>query len=205
MAQDVHLEHDGGEGSEQDPSIIPQLPFPLDSILGGAPVVPNAEAPAAPSMIQALPDARDQKYAAPRNDNLVTLRVEDEDVRKVLGLMGKQASANILISPAVQGLVRIELNNVPFDDALEIVAKLANLGVRREGHLVYVYTFKELDEIKLSERKTAVRIYHLNYIRALDVMIMVRPFLTRSGTIVTTPPAQQGLGGSGDGWHGRRR
>jgi type II secretory pathway component GspD/PulD (secretin) len=183
----------------QDPPVAPQVPIPNDVGLPSPLEVPSPEVPAAPGLIQALPDARDRNDAVPRNDNRVTLRVEDEDVRRILGLMGRQASANILISPAVQGQIRVELNNVRFDDALAIVAKLANLGVRREGELVYVYTARELDDIKANERQTAVRIYHLNYIRAVDLILVLRPFLSRSGMMSMTPPAQQGLGGGGAG------
>ncbi|SIO12732.1 type IV pilus secretin (or competence protein) PilQ [Singulisphaera sp. GP187] len=141
-----------------------------------------------------LPDAIER---TPRADDRLTLRAEDQDVRQVLALLSRQSGVNILVSPAVQGRIRLDLQDVTFKQGLDAIARLANLGVKEDKGLVYVYSGQELSEMKAKEREPVVRVYHLNYIRASDLQAMIRPFLSPEASVTTTPPASQGLKGAG--------
>ncbi|AGA30584.1 secretin N-terminal domain-containing protein [Singulisphaera acidiphila] len=143
-----------------------------------------------------LPDAIERK---PRADDRLTLRAEDQEVRQVLALLSRQSGVNILLSPAVQGQIRIDLQDVTFKQALDAIVRLANLGVKEDQGLIYVYSAQEMSEMKAKEREPVVRVYHLNYIRANDLRTMIRPFLSSGASVTTTPPAMQGLKGAGGG------
>jgi type IV pilus secretin PilQ/predicted competence protein len=150
----------------------------------------------------ARPGVQNETGPLPNAEARVSLRADDQDVREVLGLLGRDAEVNILISPAVEGSVRIELNEVTFRQALDAVLKLASLGARQENGLVYVYTLPELDALKGRERQPMVRVYHLNYVRAADLQLMIQPFLSSEGAMTTTPLAAMGLGGGAAGLGG---
>jgi type IV pilus secretin PilQ/predicted competence protein len=138
----------------------------------------------------------------PNADARVSLRANEEDVRQVLALLGRQAAVNILVSPAVRGAVQIDLENVTFRQALEAVLKLASLAARQESGLVYVYSLGEFDALRGRERRPQVRVYHLNYVRAEDLQLMITPFLSDIGATTTTPAAAMGLGGGAAGLGG---
>lgn len=152
--------------------------------------------PPNPMPDMSLPDAIERK---PRADDRLTLRAEDQEVRQVLALLSRQSGVNILLSPAVQGQIRIDLQDVTFKQALDAIVRLANLGIKEDQGLVYVYTAQEMSEMKAKEREPVVRVYHLNYIRANDLRTMIRPFLSSGASVTTTPPAMQGLKGAGGG------
>ena len=58
--------------------------------------------------------------------------------------------------------------------------KLANLVEKREGPIHYIYTREELQAETESKKKERIltKVYKLNYIRADELMIMIRPFLS---------------------------
>ena len=63
----------------------------------------------------------------------VTLEFHDADLRTVLTLLAKQSGANIVLSEEVQGRVTVGLRDVPWDAALEVIAKTAGYVVVYEG------------------------------------------------------------------------
>ena len=56
----------------------------------------------------------------------------DADITEIITTIGKVAGANIIISPDVQGTLTVRLNNVPWRDALEEVAKTRGYVVVQE-------------------------------------------------------------------------
>ena len=54
---------------------------------------------------------------------VVEYRAIDADVREVISTIAEIGKANVIISPKVQGNVTMKLENIPWRDALEIVAK----------------------------------------------------------------------------------
>jgi type II secretory pathway component GspD/PulD (secretin) len=140
----------------------------------------------------------------PMGDGRLTVHSENEDIRQVLALLSRDSGVNILIAPTVTGTIRIDLANVTFDQALEAIVRLGNLGVKKVNGLVYVYSAQEAAELEARERKPLVRVYHLNYIRAVDILNMLLPFLSKTGSISTTPSAAQGLVGGAAGLGGGR-
>jgi type II secretory pathway component HofQ len=107
--------------------------------------------------------------------NRISIKSQGGEIRRVLELLSTQASVNILSSPGVVGVIDINLEDVSFEDALNVILKLANLKAREENGVVYVYTAAEFAAIEAQERTPIVRVYHLNYARAEDVATMISP------------------------------
>ena len=127
-----------------------------------------------------------------------TLRLDDVDVRKVLEILSREGSLNILISPNVGGRVTASLKGLSPEQALDAIVKLANLVAFRENGVIYVYTREEQNR----ENGLPLRVYHLNYIRSADVATMVKPLLSERGKMTVSPVSGGGIQAVGGGQPG---
>ena len=75
------------------------------------------------------------------------------------------AQRNIIASKevtAAKAVVTANLYNVTFNEALDALLKPNGFDYVEKGNFIYVYTTKELDEIRKRDRKTANHIFHLH-------------------------------------------
>ena len=68
----------------------------------------------------------------------ISLDLKDADIRDVLLTLSKLARLNMVIDPDVRGSVTVRLENVPWDQALEVILKVNGLGYVLEGSMVRV-------------------------------------------------------------------
>ncbi len=68
----------------------------------------------------------------------IDLKVTNSDVTDVLRTFAQISGLNIVIQPGVQGTVTAELENVPWDQALEQVLKINGLGYELEGNVMRI-------------------------------------------------------------------
>jgi type IV pilus secretin PilQ/predicted competence protein len=151
-------------------------------------------APAPRSSTATTGDSAVTATVGPDGRPLVTMHMDNLDVRKAIEMLSRQAGVNILVSPGVSGSVTVDLRNVSLDIAVQAIVKLCNLQVRREGDIIFVST---ADEINQGTNDTsgglALRVYRLEYARATDLLPMVKPLLTTKGRASATPAAEQGI------------
>ena len=74
----------------------------------------------------------------------ISLDLKDADIRDVLLTFSKLARLNMVIDPDVRGSVTVRLENVPWDQALDVILKSNGLGSVLEGSLVRVGTAAKL-------------------------------------------------------------
>ncbi|MCM2310820.1 MAG: type IV pilus secretin PilQ family protein, partial [Steroidobacteraceae bacterium] len=113
-----------------------------------------------------------------------TLNFQDIETRAVLQLLAETSGQNIVVSDTVQGNVTLRLQNVPWDQALDIVLRTKGLDKRQEGNVIYVAPAEELAarEKQLLESQKAmtelapVRTEYLqvNYAKASDLAALIR-------------------------------
>ena len=139
-----------------------------------------------------VPFCRTNRRDGPAN-GLLQLHVDDADVRKVFEMVSRQGKVNILVSPSVTGVVTLDLRDMTVEEGIEAIARLCHLTIRREKDLVYVYTKAEADQ----GDDLPVRVYHLNYVRGSDLRKMIKPLLTKRGTITASPDSEVGLKSDG--------
>lgn len=82
------------------------------------------------------------KKTAPR----VSFDFIDADVRNVLRALTEVSGKNIVISDDVKGKVTMRLENIPWDDAFEIVIKNNDLAKIEEENLIRVVTSKKFED-----------------------------------------------------------
>ena len=86
-----------------------------------------------------------QKRFAYVGDKL-SLNFQDIEVRSVLQLIADFTDLNLVASDTVSGNITLRLNNVPWDQALEIVLKAKGLDKRQEGNVLMVAPAAEIAE-----------------------------------------------------------
>jgi type IV pilus assembly protein PilQ len=82
----------------------------------------------------------DREYSGER----LTLNFQDLETRAVLQLIADFSGLNIVVSDTVQGSVTLRLQNVPWDQALDIVMTTKGLDMRRNGNVIIVAPAEEI-------------------------------------------------------------
>ncbi|MHA5846565.1 type IV pilus secretin PilQ, partial [Pseudomonas aeruginosa] len=80
----------------------------------------------------------------------LSLNFQDIDVRSVLQLIADFTDLNLVASDTVQGNITLRLQNVPWDQALDLVLKTKGLDKRKLGNVLLV---APADEIAARERQ----------------------------------------------------
>jgi len=76
----------------------------------------------------------------------LSLNFQDIEVRAVLQLIADFTELNLVASDTVNGSITLRLQNVPWDQALDIVLKAKGLDQRREGNVLLVAPIAEIAE-----------------------------------------------------------
>jgi type IV pilus assembly protein PilQ len=78
----------------------------------------------------------------------VTFNFQDIPVRAVLQLIADVSSLNVVVSDSVQGNVTLRLQNVPWDQALDIVLMAKALGQEKNGNVIWIAPAQEIADNK---------------------------------------------------------
>lgn len=92
-------------------------------------VLNPAEPPALPAPLTATSHYRGKP---------ISLNFKETDVRTVMQVFAEFSGMNLVLSDAVKGKVTVYLDQVPWDQALEIVLKSRNLVARKSGNVLLV-------------------------------------------------------------------
>jgi type IV pilus assembly protein PilQ len=113
----------------------------------------------------------------------ISLNFQNIPLRELLHVFADITNFNIVVSDSVAGNVSLRLNDVPWDQALEIVLQQKNLAMRKSGSVIWIAPQDELaarDEQLVKTRESAVaadpprlELFQLNYMKAEDFVAMV--------------------------------
>ncbi|HEY4974645.1 MAG TPA: type IV pilus secretin PilQ family protein, partial [Steroidobacteraceae bacterium] len=114
----------------------------------------------------------------------LTLNFQDIETRAVLQLLADASGQNIVVSDSVQGSVTLRLQNVPWDQALDIVLRTKGLDKRQEGNVIIVAPADELaarEKADLSSKKDIQALepmrseyLQVNYAKASDIAALLK-------------------------------
>ena len=115
----------------------------------------------------------------------LTLNFQDIDVRSVLQLLADTSGQNIVVSDSVTGNLTLRLQNVPWDQALDIVLRTKGLDKRRQDNVIIIGPTAELaarEKAELAARKevqdlspTHTEFMQVNYAKVADLAKLIRP------------------------------
>ena len=124
-----------------------------------APVIAFAAKPATPRDTSLLEAADTQAAEAPRPSvapspafaqqtiggthkeyvgETISLSLKDGDIKDVLRSFAKISGLNVVVQPGVRGTVTVELESVPWDQALDQILKINNLGYELDGNIMRI-------------------------------------------------------------------
>ena len=83
--------------------------------------------------------------------DLLDLNFQDIEVRDVLELIADFKSLNLVASDSVQGTITLNLNNVPWDQALDIIMRSKGLDMRKQGNILLIAPIEEIAERERKE------------------------------------------------------
>jgi type IV pilus assembly protein PilQ len=133
-----------------------------------------------PSLKHAAQDEK-KEYTGER----LTLNFQDIDVRSVLQLLADTSGQNIVVSDSVTGNLTLRLQNVPWDQALDIVLRTKGLDKRRQDNVIIIGPTEELasrEKAQLAAHKEVQELapirseyMQVNYAKVAELAKMIRP------------------------------
>lgn len=121
----------------------------------------------------------------------INLNFQSIDVRAVLQLLASNGDFNIVVSDTVSGDVTLRLQNVPWDQALDLVLQTKGLDKRTKDNVILVAPAKELaaqeqqqlKAIKDLEQLAPLRsdIIQINYAKASEIKTLLESSSAGSG------------------------
>jgi type IV pilus assembly protein PilQ len=114
----------------------------------------------------------------------LTLNFQDIEVRAVLQLLAEVSGLNVVVSDSVAGSVTLRLDNVPWDQALDIILATKGLDMRQVGNVMLVAPAPEIAARERAELAAKQDIQQLaplrseflqvNYAKATDLATLLR-------------------------------
>jgi type IV pilus assembly protein PilQ len=93
-------------------------------------------APVQPERETMRPAAMPRKFAGQK----ISLDLQEVDIRNVLRLLADVTGKNIVVEPNVKGTVTLKVDNVPWDQVLELILKINDLDSVMEGNVIRIAT-----------------------------------------------------------------
>jgi len=124
----------------------------------------------------------------------ISVNLKDVDLKDFFRLVHEISGLNVVLDPNVHGTLTVVLDDVPWDQALDIVLKNNDLARELEGNVLRIATVEtlkheadsrraQIESESLAVEKVSVTRF-LSYAKAKDVIITVKKFLSQRGDVV---------------------
>lgn len=114
----------------------------------------------------------------------ISLSFQSVDIRSLLQIIADVAGTNMVVSDSVSGDIAIRLQNVPWDQAMDIILRTKGLGMRQQGNVMLVAPLTELaarDKVELEAKKQneqlaplRTELIQVNYAKADDIAALLK-------------------------------
>ncbi len=152
------------------------------------------------------------KKKFPYTGKKLTFNFQDIEVRSVLQILADFTGLNIVAADTVKGNVSLRLNDVPWDQALDLILKSKGLAKRKMGNVVLVAPATEITKIEKEEleaKKVVAQLeplrteyIQINFAKAEDIQVIltgsnvVKSITQMKQTSSRTGPGSNSGGGS---------
>jgi type IV pilus secretin PilQ/predicted competence protein len=165
-----------------------------DALFEAAAAQLNQEQPNQPTSGQAyrsrtIAEAQSQFTGEP-----ISLDLKDADIKDVFRTISQLTGLNIVIDPEVRGTVTVQLEDVPWDQALDLILKQNSLGYVLENNIMRIASTAKLqaeegDRARLAEARQAAEptrtvIKKLSYSKAAEIVPVLQSVMSKRGAIV---------------------
>lgn len=114
----------------------------------------------------------------------ISLNFQKIDIRSVLQLLAEFTGINMVVSDNVKGDITLRLNDIPWDQALDIILTTQGLDKRKTGNVMLIDTRASMDKMEEAQLKSQQTIQRLepmrsdllqiNYAKAVDIALMIK-------------------------------
>ena len=182
------------------PVRVPDMPLPawitgkdfgFASPANNGPVAPEGQNP--PAATPPTAPTSEKKYTG----DPISVNLKDVDLKDFFRLIHEISGLNVVLDPSVRGTVTLVLDEVPWDQGLDIVLRNNGLSKEIDGNVLRITTQETLRheadqrrdllraETEAVEPVTVTRV--LSYAQAATMMGTVKKFLTPRGDAIADP------------------
>ncbi len=125
----------------------------------------------------------------------ISVNLKDVDLKDFFRLIHEISGLNVVLDPNVHGTLTIVLDDVPWDQALDIVLKNNDLARELEGNVLRIATVdtlkKEADARRAQQESEALAVdkvtvtRFLSYAHSKDVVPTIKKFLSQRGDVIS--------------------
>src|SRR3954466_3102658 len=175
------------------PELLPVSMHAAQSQSNQAPAITPAVNLAAEQKAQS---AQGNAVAGPKyTGEPISVNLKDVDLKDFFRLIHEISGLNVVLDPNVKGTLTIVLDDVPWDQALDIVLKNNDLARQLEGNVLRIATVdtmrKEAESRRAQVEAEALAVdkvtvtRFLSYAHSKDVVPTIKKFLTQRGDVVS--------------------
>ena len=135
-----------------EPSTVPPRPLPDVDLPQWQQVMTETEAAVAPPP-EITPTVEEVTTESGKvfTGQKISLDFQDADIRNVFRILNEISGKNFIIGNDVRGKVTLKLDNVPWDQVLDLVTRMNKLGIDEEGNIIRIAPLATLE----AEKKAA--------------------------------------------------
>mgnify|MGYP001575369353 CR=1 FL=1 len=123
----------------------------------------------------------------------ISLDFQDAEISSVLRLIADVSGLNMVVGESVKAKVTIKLLSVPWDQGLDLILKLNNLGQIREGNILWIDSLTNITKLRdeaakakdasLKAEELVTKILYLNYADAAKSVDVAKSNISPRGEI----------------------
>jgi type IV pilus assembly protein PilQ len=124
----------------------------------------------------------------------ISVNLKDVDLKDFFRLIHEISGLNVVLDPMIHGTLTIVLDDVPWDQALDIVLKNNDLSRQLDGNVLRIATVEtlrkeaegrraQIDAEALAVDKVSITRF-LSYAHAKDLLLPIKKFLSQRGDVV---------------------
>lgn len=111
------------------------------------------------------------QQAQPYQGDPISLDFQDVPVRQVLQIIAQVNGFNLVTTDTVTGNVTINLKDVPWDQALDMILKIKGLDKRREANILLIAPAEELAARETQQLQSQKQVADLSPLRSHNIQI----------------------------------
>jgi type IV pilus assembly protein PilQ len=130
------------------------------------------------------------------NGEKLSLNFQNIEVRSLLQVIADFTNFNIVTSDSVTGSLTLRLKDVPWDQALDIILQAKNLGMRKNGSVLWIAPKDEINAKEKAEFEAQAAIQNLEPLRTQSFQLNYTKAVTIAQGLTGTGTASGGGGGT---------
>ncbi|QOF79599.1 type IV pilus secretin PilQ [Variovorax sp. 38R] len=133
------------------------------------------------------------------NGEKLSLNFQNIEIRSLLQVIADFTNFNIVTSDSVNGALTLRLKDVPWDQALDIIMQAKNLGMRKNGSVLWIAPKDEINAKEKLEFEAKAAIENLEPLRTQSFQLNYTKAIAIAQGLTGTGASAGGGGGGGGG------